>query len=99
MKNFVMLSLMCLTKYSRINYNINNSFPSGHATFIFSFSVSMWILFPKYRWLWALLAFLVVVTQLLQYFHFVSDLIVGLMLGSIIGYYAAQSYTKKSQTI
>ncbi|AVC44556.1 phosphatase PAP2 family protein [Francisella tularensis subsp. novicida] len=79
--------------------NINNSFPSGHATFIFSFSVSMWILFPKYRWLWALLTFLVVVTQLLQYFHFASDLIAGSMLGSIIGYYAAQSYTKKSQTV
>ncbi|AEB27636.1 hypothetical protein FNFX1_0688 [Francisella cf. novicida Fx1] len=79
--------------------NINNSFPSGKATFIFSFSVSMWILFPKYRWLWALLTFLVVVTQLLQYFHFASDLIAGSMLGSIIGYYAAQSYTKKSQTV
>lgn len=77
--------------------NINNSFPSGHATFIFSFSVSMWILFPKYRWLWALLAFLVVVTQLLQYFHFASDLIAGSMLGSIIGYYAAQSYSQKTK--
>nr|WP_274930354.1 hypothetical protein [Francisella tularensis] len=45
------------------------------------------------------MAFLVVVTQLLQYFHFVSDMIVGSMLGSIIGYYAAQSYTKKTQII
>ncbi|MBK2356513.1 phosphatase PAP2 family protein [Francisella hispaniensis] len=76
--------------------NINNSFPSGHATFIFSFSVSMWILFPKYRWLWALLAFLVVATQLLQYFHFASDLIAGSMLGSIIGYYTALTYKQKS---
>ena len=72
------------------------SFPSGHATFIFSFSVSMWILFPKYRWIWLLLAFLVVATQLLQYFHFVSDLIAGAILGSIIGYYTALTYKQKS---
>ena len=43
----------------------------------FSFSVIMWVLFPKYRWLWALLAFLVLITQLLQYFHFASYLIAG----------------------
>lgn len=77
--------------------NINNSFPSGHATFIFSFCVSMWILFPRYRWLWALLSFVVVTTQLLQYFHFASDLIAGAMLGSFVGYCFARLYKDNSQ--
>ncbi|WP_235261391.1 phosphatase PAP2 family protein [Candidatus Francisella endociliophora] len=54
--------------------NINNSFPSGHATLIFSFCVSLWILFPKYKLLWALLISLVVTAQLLQYFYFASGL-------------------------
>ncbi|MFV9972971.1 MAG: hypothetical protein AB8V06_01890 [Francisella endosymbiont of Hyalomma asiaticum] len=43
-----------------------------------------------------LLAFLVLITQLLQYFHFASDLIAGAMLGSIIGYYTALTYQQKS---
>ncbi|WP_150468338.1 phosphatase PAP2 family protein [Francisella sp. SYW-9] len=74
------------------------SFPSGHATFILSFSVTAWILFPKLRWLWALLAALVVASQLLMYFHFASDLIAGSMLGTLVGYYTASFYNKRSST-
>ena len=74
------------------------SFPSGHATFIVSFSVAAWILFPKLRWLWALLTVLVVVSQLLMYFHFASDLIAGSMLGILVGYYTAGFYNKKVST-
>ena len=68
------------------------SFPSGHATFIFSFVVGLWILFPKYRWLYAVLAFSVIAAQLLQYFHFASDLIAGAMLGTIVAAYSCQHY-------
>ncbi|WP_255321786.1 phosphatase PAP2 family protein [Francisella halioticida] len=75
--------------------NIYGSFPSGHATFIVSFSVAAWVLFPKLHWLWALLMVLVVVSQLLMYFHFASDLIAGSMLGSLVGYYTANFYNKK----
>jgi membrane-associated phospholipid phosphatase len=63
------------------------SFPSGHTTFIFSFSISMWFLFPKLRWLWFLLAFLVVVGQIGMYYHFLSDVIAGALLGSLVGFY------------
>lgn len=74
------------------------SFPSGHATFMLSFSVAAWILFPKLRWLWVLLAVLVVASQLLMYFHFASDLIAGSMLGTLVGYYTASFYNKRSST-
>ena len=40
------------------------SFPSGHATLIFAFSISMWLLFPTGRWLWGLLAIMVVIGQI-----------------------------------
>ena len=73
------------------------SFPSGHATFIFSVVVSMWILFPKYRWLYAIVAFLVTMAQLLQYFHFASDLIAGATLGSIVAVYVCQNYKRKNK--
>ena len=68
------------------------SFPSGHATFIFSFIVGLWILFPKYRWLYMVLAFLVIAAQLLQYFHYASDLIAGATLGTIVAVYTCQHY-------
>ncbi|AXA33450.1 phosphatase PAP2 family protein [Francisella adeliensis] len=71
------------------------SFPSGHATFIFSFAVSMWILFPKFRWFYGLLAFLVTMAQLLQYFHYASDLIAGATLGSIVAVYTCGHYKNK----
>ncbi len=61
------------------------SFPSGHATFIFSFAASMWFLFPKLRWLWALLAALVTIGQVGMYYHFVSDVMAGALLGTLVG--------------
>lgn len=59
------------------------SFPSGHATLIFAFAVSMWILYPKFRWIWVILPVCVVVGQVGMYFHFLSDVIAGGLLGSL----------------
>jgi len=61
-----------------------NSFPSGHATLMFSFSTSMWFLFPKLRWIWSLLTAMVVIAQLSLYYHFVSDVLAGAALGSFV---------------
>lgn len=61
-----------------------SSFPSGHTTLIFSFAVSMSLLFPKQRWLWCMLPILVVIGQLGMYYHFVSDILAGAALGSIV---------------
>jgi membrane-associated phospholipid phosphatase len=72
------------------------SFPSGHTTFIFSFSVSMWFLFPKLRWLWALLTILVTLGLIGMYFHFVSDVIAGAILGSLVGFYSVNNYKSKA---
>lgn len=62
------------------------SFPSGHTAFIVSFSTAMWFIYPKLRWLWVLLATLVVIGQISLYFHFVSDVMAGALLGVIVGY-------------
>lgn len=61
-----------------------SSFPSGHITLIFSFSVSMWLLFPALRWLWSLLALLVVIGQAGMYYHFISDILAGAALGGVV---------------
>jgi membrane-associated phospholipid phosphatase len=64
--------------------SVHSSFPSGHSTFILAFTVSMWFLFPKLRWLWCLLALFVLIGQIGMYYHFVSDALAGIMLGSIV---------------
>lgn len=63
------------------------SFPSGHTTLIFSFATSMWFLFPTLRWIWALLALMVSLGQIGMYYHFVSDVLAGAALGSIVAIY------------
>ncbi len=75
--------------------NAYASFPSGHTTFIFSFSISMWFLFPKLRWLWSLLAFCTILGQIGLYYHFVSDVIAGIALGSLVAFYNV-SYSKSA---
>jgi len=63
------------------------SFPSGHATLIFSFSTSMWFLFPTLRWVWSLLAAMVAMGQISMYYHFVSDVLAGAALGGLVAIY------------
>lgn len=63
------------------------SFPSGHTTFIFAFAASMWLLFPKLRWLWILLPIMVMTGLAGLYYHFVSDIIAGAALGTMVAIY------------
>ena len=64
--------------------NFTSSFPSGHATLIFAFSVSMFYLFPAWRWVWGLLCALTIIGQLGMHYHFLSDLVAGGLLGSVV---------------
>jgi membrane-associated phospholipid phosphatase len=57
------------------------SFPSGHATFIIAFAVSMTACYPKLRWIAWILAALVCISQIGMYYHFVSDVLAGVLLG------------------
>ena len=65
------------------------SFPSGHATFIFSFAATWWFVFPRFRWLAGIICLLVAVSQVIMYYHFVSDILGGAMLGTLVGYCVA----------
>ena len=70
------------------------SFPSGHAALIAAFSTSAWFLFPKLRLLWVLLAVLVMVGQVGMYYHFLSDVMAGALLGAMVGLYTHR-YSKR----
>src|SRR3990167_6861130 len=57
------------------------SFPSGHVAVSIAFSTALALLYPAWRWICVLLSLLVVIGQVGMYYHFVSDVIAGVLLG------------------
>jgi len=64
------------------------SFPSGHTTITFSLVSVAWLLWPRWRGLWALAGLTVVAGLLGMNYHFVGDIVAGAFLGSITGAYS-----------
>ena len=60
------------------------SFPSGHSTAIASVMVVLWIAVPRLRPLWSLAIAAVVIGLLGMNYHWVSDCIAGLFLGTAV---------------
>ncbi|MFW5866898.1 MAG: phosphatase PAP2 family protein, partial [Armatimonadota bacterium] len=61
------------------------AFPSGHAAFAFMMAVIVSAWFPRWRWpVWAI-AVWVAVSRVLVNAHFVSDIIVGAVIGAVAG--------------
>ncbi|MDA3908965.1 MAG: phosphatase PAP2 family protein, partial [Sulfurimonas sp.] len=60
-----------------------SSFPSGHTTTVFTVFTYLVILFPKYLYLWLSLAVVLASSRLLANDHFVSDILAGIMIGTI----------------
>lgn len=54
-----------------------NSFPSGHATTIWAFCMTMTVLFPRYRLVWYVLAILVSISRVIVGAHYLSDVFAG----------------------
>ena len=63
------------------------SFPSGHAAVICSVLSILWLSYPRWRWLYAIVGGAVCVALVGMNYHFVGDVIAGVMLGSITGVY------------
>lgn len=53
------------------------SFPSGHATTIWAFCLTMTVLFPRYRLIWYVLAILVSISRVVVGAHYLSDVLAG----------------------
>ncbi|HAJ27580.1 MAG TPA: phosphatase PAP2 family protein [Syntrophus sp. (in: bacteria)] len=53
------------------------SFPSGHATTIWTFCLAMTLLFPRYRLLWYVLAIAVSISRVIVGAHYLSDVLAG----------------------
>ena len=73
------------------------SFPSGHTTTAFSFFISLSFLFPKFRILFILLATLVAFSRVYLEAHFVSDVIAGAILGSLVSIWLYSRFFKNEK--
>ena len=66
------------------------SFPSGHMSVTLAAMTCLWFFYPKFRWLYSLIALCVAIGLLLMNYHFLSDVIAGSYLGFITAYFALQ---------
>ena len=65
-----------------------DSFPSGHATRTLALAAVVWIAYPRWRWASVLASVAEAVALIGMNYHFVSDVIAGGFVGSIVGTYA-----------
>lgn len=68
----------------------NEAFPSGHTTVIAAAMASLWLLYPKYRWLYFILAALVIIGIVGTDYHFVGDVVGGAFVGALTAYYVVK---------
>lgn len=59
------------------------SFPSGHSTTIFAVFTYLSIFFPRYIYLWFCIAMVFASARLLDSDHFISDILGGILIGTI----------------
>ncbi|MDZ7764895.1 MAG: phosphatase PAP2 family protein [Melioribacteraceae bacterium] len=62
------------------------SFPSSHAVNNFAAAVFFSILYPRYKWAFFTVAFLLAISRPYAGVHYPSDIIGGALIGSLIGY-------------
>ncbi|HLD17332.1 MAG TPA: phosphatase PAP2 family protein [Coxiellaceae bacterium] len=68
------------------------SFPSGHMSYVTSFFIAFWVAYPKIRWI-LVLYFLGCAMGLVSHcYHFLSDVIAGGILGTIIASFVSYHF-------
>jgi len=62
------------------------SFPSNHALNNFAAATFLWRLFPKFKWVFFITAFLIALSRVYLGLHYPSDIVTGAIMGSAFGY-------------
>lgn len=65
------------------------SFPSGHAARIAGFAGVWWIAYPKSRIAWVLVCLPMLASLVAMNYHFVGDILAGILLGALVAAYSA----------
>ena len=62
------------------------SFPSNHALNNFAAATFLWRLFPKFKWVFFITAFLIALSRVYLGLHYPSDIAAGAIIGTAFGY-------------
>ena len=71
------------------------SFPSTHATVIFTSLPIIAKEYPKIKWFWLVLGIFVVTGRVYFHIHYFSDIVAGALLGYLIGHFILEYEEKK----
>ncbi len=71
------------------------SFPSGHATAVFSTLGVLDKEFPRFKWFWLFFALLVAYSRMYLGVHYLSDVVVGGVIGLSVGLLVVHFWEKK----
>lgn len=82
--------------YGFYPFSGEQSFPSGHSQAIFSAMVALGILFPRHRWWFIGIATMVAFSRVATYQHFLSDVIAGSAIGTLVTLGLARRFSKKA---
>ena len=64
-----------------------NSFPSGHATTAFSAFIALGLMMPRFYKLFLFFATLIALSRVILGVHYLSDVIIGSVIGTLWAYY------------
>ena len=76
---------------------IVNSFPSGHATTAFSAFVGFSLLWPRYAAVFITFALLIALSRVILDVHYLSDILIGSLLGSICSIYLYKKFFERER--
>ncbi len=80
--------------FNWFNRTWGGSIPSGHMTVFAAFGAAVLIYFPRYRKIVFTLLILLGIALILTDYHYLSDVIAGAYLGSIITYLISNAFNK-----
>lgn len=72
------------------------SFPSGHATTSFAFAAALCFLMPKYKYTALSIAFWITLSRFLIGAHYLTDIMIGSLLGIITVIYSRRYFASKN---
>lgn len=72
-----------------------NSLPSGHSATAFALAIGLALLFPRYKYLYFIIAIFIASSRVILTFHYLSDVLIGSLFGGLLALLLYKVYIAK----